>query len=129
LVPRKSKLTYRGTSRFPTKQIYNVPADKTYAGDKKGLQPTSVLAVFVDFSGACDSICRVKRIEKLIVNQRLKLIKRLARATWGNTQETMNTTYKTNVKPLKKYGSEVLVTASNSTLQALETTQNNALTQ
>ena len=39
----------------------------------------------------------------------------------------MNTTYKTYVKPLTKYGSEVLITASNSTLQALETTQNNAL--
>jgi len=25
---------------FPTKQIYNVPADKTYTGDKKGFQPT-----------------------------------------------------------------------------------------
>jgi len=61
------------------------------------------------------------------VNQRLRLIKRLARATWGSTQDTMNTTYKTYVKPVMKYGSEVLVTASNSTLKALETTQNNAL--
>jgi hypothetical protein len=39
----------------------------------------------------------------------------------------MNIMYKTYVKPLMKYGSEVLITASNSTLQALETTQNNAL--
>jgi len=39
----------------------------------------------------------------------------------------MNTTYKTYVKPVVKYGSEVLVTASNSTLKALETAQNNAL--
>jgi len=61
------------------------------------------------------------------VNQRLRLIKWLARATWGSTQETMNTTYKTYVKPVMKYGSEVLVTASNSTMKALETTQNNAL--
>jgi bisphosphoglycerate-dependent phosphoglycerate mutase len=50
------------------------------------------------------------------VNQR-----RLAGATWGSTQEKMNTTYKTYVKPVMKYGSEVLVTASNSTLKALET--------
>ena len=61
------------------------------------------------------------------VNLRLRLIKRLTGATWGSTQETMNTTYKTYVKPLMKYGSEVLITASDSTLQALETTQNNAL--
>jgi len=39
----------------------------------------------------------------------------------------MNTTYKTYIKPLMKYRSEVLITASNSILQALETTQNNAL--
>jgi bisphosphoglycerate-dependent phosphoglycerate mutase len=56
------------------------------------------------------------------VNQRLRLIKRLAGAKWGNIQETMNTTYKTYIKPLMKYGSKVLVTASNSTLKALETT-------
>ena len=61
------------------------------------------------------------------VNQRLRLIKWLARATWGSTQETMNTMCKTYVKPVMKYGSEVLVTAGNSTLKALETMQNNAL--
>jgi len=59
------------------------------------------------------------------VNQRLRLIKRHAGATWGNTQDTMNTTYKTYVKPVMKYGNEVLVTASNSTLKDLETVQNN----
>ena len=63
------------------------------------------------------------------VNQRLRLIKQLARATWGSTQDTMNTTYKTYVKPVMKYGSEVLVTASDSTLKALERAQNNALRQ
>jgi hypothetical protein len=60
-------------------------------------------------------------------NQRLRLIKLLARAAWGSTQETMNTTYKTYIKPVMKYGSEVLIMASGSTLKALETTQNNAL--
>jgi hypothetical protein len=39
----------------------------------------------------------------------------------------MNTTYKTYAKPVMKYGSEVLITASGSILKALETTQNNAL--
>ena len=61
------------------------------------------------------------------VNQRLRFIKRLAGATWGSTQDTMNTTYKTYVKPVMKYGNEILVTASNSTLKALETAQNSAL--
>jgi len=61
------------------------------------------------------------------VNQRLRLIKRLAGATWGSTQDTMNTTYKTYIKPVTKYGSDVLVMASNSTLKASETAQNNAL--
>jgi len=39
----------------------------------------------------------------------------------------MNTTYKTYIKPVMKYGSEVPIMASGSTLKALETTQNNAL--
>ena len=60
-------------------------------------------------------------------NQRLRLIKRLTGAAWGSTQERMNTTYKTYIKPVMKYGREVLITASGSTLKALETTQNNAL--
>ena len=38
-----------------------------------------------------------------------------------------NTTYKMYIKPVMKYGSEVLITASSSTLKALETKQNNAL--
>jgi len=60
-------------------------------------------------------------------NQRLRLVKRLAEAAWGSIQETMNTTYKTYIKPVMKYGSEVLITANGSTLKALGTTQNNAL--
>ena len=69
------------------------------------------------------------RVEHTInkANQRLRLIKRLVGATRGSTQETMNTMYKTYIKPVMKYGSEVLITASSSTLKALETTQNNAL--
>jgi len=61
------------------------------------------------------------------VNRRLRLIKWLTGAAWGSTQETMNTTYKTYIKPVMKYGSEVLITASGSTLKTLKTTQNNAL--
>lgn len=56
----------------------------------------------------------------------MRLINRLAGATWGNTQETLNTTYKTYVKPVMKYGGEALVTAKKSVLDKLETAQNNA---
>ena len=38
-----------------------------------------------------------------------------------------NTTYKMYIKPVMKYGSEVLITAGSCTLIALETAQNNAL--
>jgi len=66
MVPRKSKTSYRRTSRFLTKQIYNIPADKTYAGDKRAFnQQESILAVFVDFSRAYDSIWRAKLIAEL----------------------------------------------------------------
>ena len=39
------------------------------------------------------------------VNQRLRLIKRLAGATSGSTEDTMNTTYETYVQPVMRYGS------------------------
>lgn len=51
----------------------------------------------------------------------------LAGATWGNTQEILNTTYETSVKPVTKYGSEALVTEKKSILDKLETVQNNIL--
>ena len=60
-------------------------------------------------------------------NKRLGLIKRLAGATWGNTQDTLNITYNTYVKPVMRYGSEVLITANKTRLEELEKTQNNAL--
>lgn len=61
------------------------------------------------------------------VNKRLSLVKRLAGVSWGNTQDTMNTTYKTYIKPIMKYGSEVMATAKPSVIYKLETAQNNAL--
>ena len=45
----------------------------------------------------------------------------------GLVATKFKTTYKTYIKPVMKYGSEVLVAANNSTLKALETAQNNAL--
>jgi hypothetical protein len=51
---------------FLTKQINNVQANKVTQRIKRVFnQQESVLTVFVDFSGACDSIRRAKLIEKL----------------------------------------------------------------
>jgi hypothetical protein len=87
-------------------------------------ESTNYLGLHMD-----NKLSRKNHVEHTInkVNQILRLIEQLARAKWGNTPETMNTTYQTYKKPLMTYGSEVLVTASNSILKALETTQNNAL--
>jgi hypothetical protein len=66
LVPQKPKLTHRGTSRFPTKQINTVRANKLIQRIKGAFnQQESVPAVFVHFSGAYDFIWRAKLIEKL----------------------------------------------------------------
>lgn len=46
------------------------------------------------------------------VNSRMKLLKRLAGITRGSTQDTLNTTYKTYIKQIIKYGSDMLVSAS-----------------
>ena len=88
------------------------------------IENTKYLGVRMDNKISWDS-----HVEHTIkkVKQRLRLIKRFAGATWGSTQDTMNTTYKTYVKPVMKYGSEVVVTAGDSTLEALETAQNIAL--
>lgn len=58
---------------------------------------------------------------------RLGVIKRLAGAKWGSTQDTLNITYNTYVKPVMKYGSEVIATANETRLNVLERAQNNAL--
>jgi hypothetical protein len=53
-------------------------------------------------------------------------MKRLARATWGSTQDKLNITYNTYVKPIMEYSSEV-DTTNQANLNHLETAQNNAL--
>ena len=54
-------------------------------------------------------------------------MKSLAGATWGSTQDTLNITYNTCVKPIMKYDSEVIDTTNQANMSHLETAQNNAL--
>jgi hypothetical protein len=61
------------------------------------------------------------------VNQRSALIKHLSGVTWGSSQETLNTTYRIYIKPIMKYGSEVIITANDTRLNKLECLQNNIL--
>ena len=66
-----------------------------------------------------------KTVEK--TNKRLGLMKRLAGAMSGSTQDTLNVTCNMYVKPIIKYGREVIDTANKANLNHLETAQNNAL--
>jgi hypothetical protein len=61
------------------------------------------------------------------VNQRSALIKCLSGVTWGSSQETLNMTYRTYIKPIMKYGSEVIITANDTRLNKLECLQKNIL--
>ncbi|GFR27685.1 putative rna-directed dna polymerase from transposon bs [Trichonephila clavata] len=46
---------------------------------------------------------------------------------WGTTQDLFCTTYKPYIRPAIEYGSELLVTASETVQNKIETVQNNAL--
>ena len=41
----------------------------------------------------------------------MNVLKKRAGATWGSTNDTLNARYKTYIKPVIAYGSEVSVTA------------------
>lgn len=58
--------------------------------------------------------------------KRLKLLKRLTATKWGCSRSTLNQTYKSYIKPVLQYGSEVLVTSPNHASK-LEKVQNQAL--
>lgn len=59
--------------------------------------------------------------------RRMTLLNRLAGVQWGASQDVLSTAYKTYVRPSMEYGSELLVTASESALSKLSITQNKAL--
>ncbi|XP_071035169.1 uncharacterized protein [Parasteatoda tepidariorum] len=46
------------------------------------------------------------------VEKRTSILKRLAGAKWGSSQHTLNKTYNTYIKPIIKYGSEVLISSA-----------------
>jgi len=66
-----------------------------------------------------------KTVEK--TNKRIRLMKRLVGAKWGSTQDTLKVYSNTYVKPIMKYGSEVIERSNKSNVKHLETAQNNAL--
>jgi hypothetical protein len=61
------------------------------------------------------------------LNQRSALIKCLSSVIWGSSQETLNMTYRTYIKPIVKYGSEVIITTNDTRLNKLKCLQNNIL--
>ncbi|XP_054712968.1 uncharacterized protein LOC129222479 [Uloborus diversus] len=61
------------------------------------------------------------------VVDRLCLLKRLAGIKWGSSQSVLTSTFTSYIKPVLDYGSEVLITASDSTLSKLDLVQNKAL--
>ena len=59
-----------------------------------------------------------KTVEK--TNKRIRLVKRLAGAKWGSTQDTLKFYVNTYVKPIMKYGSEVTEPSNKSNLNGPE---------
>jgi hypothetical protein len=66
-----------------------------------------------------------KTVEK--TNKRLALMKRQQEQRGGSTQDILHVTYNNYVKPIMKYGSEVIDTTNNANLNHIESAQNNAL--
>ncbi|GFV65603.1 uncharacterized protein LOC103524116 [Trichonephila clavipes] len=70
-----------------------------------------------------------KHIAKVIENttSRLSVLKRIASVKWGSSQSVLTSTFTSYIRPVINYGSELLVTASDSALSKLDTVQNKAL--
>ncbi|GFW54290.1 uncharacterized protein LOC103524116 [Trichonephila clavipes] len=70
-----------------------------------------------------------KHIAKVVENatSRLSLLKRIAGVKWGSSQSVLTSTFTSYIRPVIDYGSELLVTASDSTLSKLDIVQNKAL--
>ncbi|GFU35412.1 uncharacterized protein LOC103524116 [Trichonephila clavipes] len=76
--------------------------------------------------------CRItwtKKIAKVVENatSRLSLLKRIAGFKWGSSQSVLTSTFTSYIRPVIDYGSELLVTASDSALSKLDVVQNKAL--
>ncbi|GFY17221.1 uncharacterized protein LOC103524116 [Trichonephila clavipes] len=59
-----------------------------------------------------------KHIAKVVENatSSLSLLKRIAGVKWGSSQSVLTSTFTSYIRPVTDYGSELLVTASDSTL-------------
>ncbi|GFW74129.1 putative RNA-directed DNA polymerase from transposon BS [Trichonephila clavipes] len=70
-----------------------------------------------------------KHIAKVVKNatSRLSLLKRIAGVKWGSSQSVLTSTFTSYARPVIDYGSELLVTASDSALSKLDIVQNKAL--
>ncbi|GFY63388.1 uncharacterized protein LOC103524116 [Trichonephila inaurata madagascariensis] len=70
-----------------------------------------------------------KHIAKVVENatSRLSLLKRIAGVKWGSSQSVLTSTFTSYIRPVIDYGSELLVTASDSALLKLDIVQNKAL--
>ncbi|GFY63934.1 uncharacterized protein LOC103524116 [Trichonephila inaurata madagascariensis] len=70
-----------------------------------------------------------KHIAKVVekATSRLSLLKRIAGVKWGSSQSVLNSTFTSFIGPVIDYGSELLVTASDSALLKMDIVQNKAL--
>ncbi|GFW24687.1 uncharacterized protein LOC103524116 [Trichonephila clavipes] len=70
-----------------------------------------------------------KHIAKVVesATSRLSLLKRIAGVKWGSSQSVLTSTFTSYIRPVIDYGSELLVTASDSVLSKLDIVQNKAL--
>ncbi|GFY59171.1 uncharacterized protein LOC103524116 [Trichonephila inaurata madagascariensis] len=70
-----------------------------------------------------------KHIARVVENatSRLSVLKRIAGVKWGSSQSVLTSTYTSYIRPVIDYGSELLITASDSALSKLDIVQNKAL--
>ncbi|GFS54443.1 uncharacterized protein LOC103524116 [Trichonephila clavipes] len=70
-----------------------------------------------------------KHIAKVVENatSRLSLLKRIAGVKWGSSQSALTSTFTSYIRPVIDYGSELLITASDSALSKWDIVQNKVL--
>ncbi|GFW92254.1 uncharacterized protein LOC103524116 [Trichonephila clavipes] len=75
------------------------------------------------------SLTWTKHIAKVVEigTSRLSLLKRIAGVKWGSSQSVLTSAFTSYIRPVIDYGSELLVTASDSALSKLDIVQNKAL--
>ena len=59
--------------------------------------------------------------------KKMNILKRLSGSTWGSNMDVLNNTYVSYIKPVLKYGGEILSLTNKKNMQTIETCQNRAL--